>query len=128
MSRTSRARGGALTYETFDSGARATFPSGMVRDTDEGKARFDLILAPGIPLDEQMLTRWAALMARGAVKYGDANWTLANSVEELERMKASAFRHFVAWMVGETDEDHAAAVMANILFAETTAWKLEEGQ
>lgn len=100
-----------------DSGARVEFPSGMHRDTDEGKPRFDLIPLP-------MLRRWADHMAKGAVKYGDRNWELADSQAEVDRMKASAFRHFVQWLEGSTDEDHAAAVMFNVAAAETTAAKL----
>jgi hypothetical protein len=56
-------------YETKDSGARAEFDSGMKRDTEDGKARFDLLLAEGVPYEAQLLTRFAELMARGAVKY-----------------------------------------------------------
>jgi hypothetical protein len=38
----------------------------------------------------------------------------ANSVEEMERFRESAARHFVQWMNGERDEDHAAAVVFNL--------------
>lgn len=100
-----------MNFETKDSGKRVDFPSGMRRDTDEGKPRYDLI-------DEPMLTRWAGLMARGAVKYGENNWQLANSEEELQRFKASGFRHFIQWIRGDEDEDHAAAVFYNIAACE----------
>lgn len=100
-----------------DSGERQAFDSGMVRDTSTGKAEYARVL------DGPMLDRWAAHLAKGAVKYPDvapgvANWTLANGAAELERFKASAFRHFVQWMRGEVDEDHAAAVLFNINGAE----------
>lgn len=104
-------------YETKDSGKRQEYASGMRRDLQDGKPDFSLLLAE-IPYDEQMLTRWAALMTRGAEKYGRRNWQMANSTEELERFKASAFRHFVQWISGEDDEDHAAAVFFNINAAE----------
>lgn len=42
------------------------------------------------------------------------NWQLAFSIEEMNRFKASAFRHFVQWWRGDNDEDHAAAVFFNI--------------
>jgi len=38
--------------------------------------------------------------------------------EEYEDFRASAFRHFIKWMKGQTDEDHAAAVFFNIQGAE----------
>lgn len=111
-------------YETLDSGERATFDSGMQRDTEAGKPRFDLILPEGVPYHGQMLTRFANLLSRGAEKYDARNWEKADSVEELERMRSSAFRHFIQWMTGETDEDHAAAAIFNIFAAETTASKI----
>lgn len=113
-----------MTWGTKDSGERAEFASGMVRDTDAGKARFDLLVPLGVPYAEQLLTRCAELMARGAVKYGDRNWEKADSVDELGRMKASAARHFHQWLMGEADEDHAAATVFNLLAAEAVAWKL----
>lgn len=111
-------------YITKDSGQRATFDSGMQRDTQEGKPRFDLMFPVGVPYEEQFVTRIAALMARGAEKYDDRNWEKANSPEELERMKASAIRHFIQWLCGERDEDHAAAVVFNLLAYETTDQKI----
>jgi hypothetical protein len=100
------------TFETKDSGARVDYPSGFRRDTDVDKPRYDLI-----PLDA--LRRLAELMARGARKYGDNNWMLASGDVELQRFKASAFRHFVQWMNGEVDEDHMAAVVFNLFAYET---------
>jgi hypothetical protein len=68
------------------------------------------------------------LMNRGAVKYGDRNWEKANSQEELDRFKASAFRHFMQWMAGEDDEDHASAVMFNLSGAEMVKQKMKGGK
>ena len=110
---------------TKDSGARAEFDSGMVRDTAEGKARFELLLPLGVPYAEQFLTRVAELMARGAEKYDSRNWEKADSEAEMERNKSSALRHLVQWAAGEDDEDHAAAVVFNLLAHETTKWKRE---
>jgi len=105
-------------FTTKDSGERQEYPSGMRRDAQTGKPDFALLLQDGVPYDAQMLTRWAALMARGAEKYGRRNWQLADSAEELDRFKASAFRHFLQWITGEVDEDHAAAVFFNVTAAE----------
>jgi hypothetical protein len=106
------------TFTTLDSGERVDFPSGMRRDTDKGKPRYDLIPLP-------MLRRLADLYARGAEKYGDSNWTLADSPEEVARFKASAFRHFVSWLEGDTTEDHAVAAVFNIFAADTIAAKID---
>ncbi len=112
-------------YVTIDSGQKTEFNGGGVRDTQKGKPRFDLLLPHAVPYREQMLTRWAALMSRGAEKYSDRNWELFADGEALERAKASAFRHFMQWINGEDDEDHAAAVFFNIMAAEYIDGKLE---
>jgi len=106
-------------YTTKDSGARQEFESGMVRDIQEDKARYDL-------LDMPMLTRWAELMARGAKKYGEHNWKKAFSQQELDRFRSSALRHMMQWINNETDEDHAAAVYFNIAGAEMVKRKLKD--
>ena len=90
----------------------------MEREPQEGKPRFSLVFPKDIPYKEQMLTRQAELMARGAIKYSDRNWEKADSEEELERTKVSAWRHFMQWYFGECDEDHAASLQFNITAAE----------
>lgn len=115
-------------YVTKDSGKREEYASGMRRDTQEGKPMFGLMRAQGIPYPAQFLTRCAALMTRGAEKYGLRNWELADSYEELERFRESAERHMNQWLAGETDEDHAAAVFFNINAAETVMFKLAQQQ
>lgn len=112
-------------FETKDSGERQEYVSGMRRDVQSGKPRFDLLLVDGLPYGEQFLTRFAGLLERGAEKYGESNWTLADSAEELARFKASAFRHFIQWISGELDEDHGAAVAFNIMAADYVKWKIE---
>lgn len=114
-----------MEYVTKDSGKRVEYDSGMRRDVQDGKPDFFLCLTD-LPYDQQLLTRWAALMERGASKYGRRNWQLAVSDEELERFKSSAFRHFMQWISGESDEDHAAAVLFNINAAEYVKAKQKE--
>lgn len=113
-------------FITKDSGKREEYESGMVRDTQEGKPGFHYLFVDGIPYDEQFLTRWSALMSRGAEKYGAKNYQKADSEEELERFKASAARHFAQWMCGEVDEDHSVAVAFNLMAAEMVKWKLAQ--
>jgi hypothetical protein len=104
-------------FITKDSGQRQEFSTGMKRDVQSGKPRYDL-------LDRAMLKRWAGLMARGAEKYGENNWKKAATEEELRRFEASAVRHLFQWLDGEVDEDHASAVLFNVAGAEMVKEKL----
>lgn len=106
-----------MDYVTKDSGKREEFATGMVRDTQDDKPRYDL-------LDRAFLKRGAELMARGAKKYGENNWRKAATEEELSRFKASAVRHMFQWLDGDTSEDHAAAVAFNLSGAEMVKEKL----
>lgn len=91
-----------------DSGERQQFESGMVRDVQDGKIRYDLVYMP-------MFKRWAQLMTLGAKKYSANNWKKASTIEELNRFKESAFRHFMEWFLDEnTGEDTAAAIFFNV--------------
>lgn len=108
-----------------DSGERATFASGMVRDTSAGKIQYHRVL------EGPMFHRWAVHLTKGAVKYpdnedGTANWTKASGTAELRRFKESAVRHFIDWMNNVTDEDHAAAVLFNINGAEYVKQRLKD--
>jgi hypothetical protein len=40
--------------------------------------------------------------------------TASEGDEEMARFKESACRHFVQWMRGDVDEDHAAALFFNV--------------
>jgi hypothetical protein len=106
-----------MQFETKDSGQRQEFSTGMKRDVQEGKPRYDLV-------DWPMIKRWAELMERGAKKYGEHNWKKAATEEELNRFKASALRHMVQYFIGEIDEDHAAAIFFNVSGAEMVKEKL----
>jgi hypothetical protein len=99
-------------FAVKDSGARQQFASGMQRDVTEGKTDYSLVL------DGPMFERWAAHLTKGAVKYEKRNWMKADGSEEYARFKESAFRHFLQWYRGDTDEDHAAAVFFNVNGAE----------
>ena len=100
-----------------DSGERVEFASGMVRDVDKNKPRYNRCLAG------PMFKRWAEHLHKGSKEYPDvspgvANWTLACGEEELQRFKESALGHVIDWLMGKTDEDHAAAAIFNINGAE----------
>jgi hypothetical protein len=101
-----------------DSGERTQFDSGMVRDVTTGKTDYSLVL------DGPMFDRWAVHLTKGAQKYDKRNWMKAAGPAELDRFRESALRHFLQWYRGETDEDHAAAVLFNINGAEYTKERL----
>jgi len=105
-------------YVVKDSGERQDYASGMRRDQQSGKPRYDLI-------EPEILKRWAMQMEKGREKYGERNWEKASSQEELNRFKASAYRHFIQWVNGwDTEEDHAVATFFNIAAAEYVKDKL----
>lgn len=93
--------------KTHDSGNRTASPSGFVREPKDGKPRYDLI-------PPELLKRLAEIYARGAAKYGDRDWQLAESPGDVDRFRQSAWRHFAQWNMGEEDEDHAVAAVWNV--------------
>ncbi len=111
-----------------DSGKRIDYKSGMRRDLQDGKPRFDLLIPANQNYNETLLYRWAMLMERGMVKYGYRNWEKADSTEELQRFKQSAIRHFMQWFSEEDDEDHVAAILFNLNAYEWLKNKLKGGK
>ncbi len=100
-------------YTIKDSGKRQEFDSGMSRDSQDGKTDYTTIF------NGPMLDRWAEHLTKGAIVHPDEapglpNWMLAGGPEEWVRFRKSSTRHFVQWLRGDTDEDHAAAVFFNI--------------
>lgn len=89
------------TFTLKQSGNKETFPSGAMRDSQEGKTRYDLI--PILPLK-----RLSDLYARGAVHYSEFNWMAGMPYS---RFYASILRHLFQWAAGEKTEDHLAAVV-----------------
>lgn len=89
-----------------DSGKRQQFASGACRDTADNKPDPTLIS----PYFLERLANWLTL---GAKKYSRHNW--AYGIPQA-RILASLFRHLLAEMQGDTDEDHGAAMACNIMF------------
>lgn len=108
-----------MSFEVKDSGERKQFASGMVRDVTDGKINWSLVA------DGPMLRRYAIHLTKGAEKYAVRNWMQAAGVEEYERFRESAYRHFMDWYYGKTDEDHAAATWFNQNGAEYVKAKLD---
>jgi len=100
-------------------GDTVDYSSGFRRSNDSGKPRFDLI-------DLDMLKRWAAHMAANVESKGDGNFRSASTGEDLARCIQSAWRHFVAFVEDQRDEDHAVALLFNVSCAEMIRGKLRE--
>lgn len=100
-----------------DSGAREEFNTGSVRDTEEGKGRYDLM--PWYALE-----RLAQHYQNGARKYGDNNWRKG---QRLGRYLSSAMRHLVKYAMGYREEDHLAATMWNVASIIETERMIKDG-
>jgi hypothetical protein len=83
------------------------FDTGAQRDTGDGKLRMSLI-------PQKELKRVMKRYLEGAEKYGENNWMKGMP---LSVYYDCAHRHLEAWWAGEDDEDHAAAVVWNMLCA-----------
>ena len=92
-------------YIVKDSGKRQEYKSGAVRDTNEGKIRWDLLPVEG-------LKRVAEHYTEGAKKYTENNWKKGIPTE---RFIESVCRHWAQYRLGEVDEDHLSAVVFNVL-------------
>lgn len=83
------------------------FSTGAQRDTGAGKLRMSL-------MPQQELKRVMRRYLTGAEKYGENNWMKGMP---LSVYFDCAHRHLEAWWRGDDDEDHAAAVVWNMLCA-----------
>ena len=93
--------------QVVDSGVRQEFTTGSVRDTRDGKGRYDLI-------PPYAMHRLAQHYENGARKYGDRNWEKGQPVS---RYLDSAIRHLFKYLEGHRDEDHLAAAAWNAMGA-----------
>lgn len=103
-----------------ESGLHKSYSSGMVRSDDKGKPRYDLI-------PTWFLTDLAHHYGLGAKMFGENNWQKSDTVEELQRFKASAWRHFVQYLNGEDDEDHLCAAVFNMIAVKFIKDKVRTG-
>ena len=89
------------------------FETGAQRDNGDGKLRMSRV-------PQQELKRVMKRYLDGAEKYGENNWMKGMP---LSVYYDCAHRHLEAWWRGENDEDHAAAVVWNMLCAMWTETK-----
>jgi len=86
-----------------DGGSRVGFGTGAIRESQEGKGRYDLITPEGL----MRLANWYEL---GAIKYFDRNWEKGVPTSNCLN---SLMRHTVKYLAGWNDEDHLAAIAWN---------------
>ena len=98
-----------------DSGERAQYSTGAVRDASVGKGHFHSI-------PPTALRHLAKRYEDGARKYAKNNYMFGIP---LSHYVDSLTRHTLAWQEGDTTEDHAGAIMWN---AATMIWTDEEIQ
>ncbi|MEU7318444.1 hypothetical protein [Streptomyces sp. NPDC007083] len=108
-------------FPTKDSGSRDEHSPGMQREPDGDRPGFNLLVPEAVSYDHHLLTCCPALMARSSVTCSPGNCERADSPAKVKRTRTIALRHSIRWMSGERDEDHAAAVVFNILATETTS-------
>ncbi|MEM1953381.1 MAG: DUF5664 domain-containing protein [Candidatus Caldarchaeum sp.] len=100
-----------------DSSQRQT-PYGAIRDSRDGKGRFDL-------LPPLALRQLALQFEIGAKKYGERNWEKGMP---LSWFIDSGLRHLFQFLSGEEDEDHLRAAAWNIMVALETRERVKLGQ
>ena len=100
-----------------DSGKRAEFSTGAVRDALGGKGRFDLL---------PKMTIWALAKhyEKGCQKYGDRNWEKGIPIQNYVD---SATRHLQKFELGLTDENHLISAVWNLCCAYETLLRIDLG-
>ena len=79
--------------------------TGAIRDSQDGKARYDLI-------DPGFLLRLAEVMREGAEHYAEFNWVKGIPSQ---RYMASLLRHIEKYRAGDRSEDHPAKAAFNLM-------------
>lgn len=87
-----------------DNGVHNKMKSGALRETNEGKGRFDL-------MSPYALLRVARIHEKGSKKYSPRNWEKGM---RFSLFVDAAFRHIIKYMMGMTDEDHLAQAVWNL--------------
>ncbi len=86
-----------------DSGERAQYSTGAVRDASTGKGHFHSI-------PPTAMRHLAKRFEDGARKYARNNWMRGIALSHYEDSLA---RHILAWKEGDETEDHAGAIIWN---------------
>lgn len=88
-------------------------PSGAIRDSEDGKVNYLNCF------DNPMWDRFAVHMTKAEATKGKRNWMKAGddpatAEDDLRRGYESLARHTRQFIRGDTDEDHAAAMIFNL--------------
>ena len=105
-------------FNVKDHGVREEMKTGSVRDTQQGKPRYDLVPAT-------CLTKLALHYGAGSEKYGDRNWEKG---QPITRYMSSAERHFQYFKMGLTDENHLMACVWNLFCIDWTLDQIATGK
>lgn len=105
-------------FKVKDHGVREEMKTGSVRDTQQGKPRYDLVPAT-------CLTKLALHYSAGSEKYGDRNWEKG---QPITRYMSSAERHFQYFKMGLTDENHLMACVWNLFCIDWTLDQIAAGK
>lgn len=108
-----------MTFEIKTEAPIITHSSGMTREDKSDKIRFDLI-------PEWFLWRLAELYTKGAKNHAPRNWEKASTPEDLDLFIQAEWRHFMKHRRGDTDEDHLAALVFNLIGEEHVKAKLKK--
>ena len=101
-----------------DSGNRHQYQTGAMRDNRQGKGRFDLI-------SPHMMRRLALRLEAGVIKYSERNWEKGMP---LSRFLDALLRHTFQILERDDEEDHAAAVVFNIMAFIHTEEEIQAGR
>ena len=93
------------------------FQTGGIREVASGKGRYDL-------LPTRAMRRLAEHYENGVHKYDDRNWEKGLPIGHYTD---SALRHTFKFLEGQTDEDHLAAAVWNLMCIMETMERIEIG-
>lgn len=91
---------------------RLTHVASFMRTNETVHLELLLIDVIWIETDDTLIDRCGTWMAKGAIRYADRNWERGLPVS---RYLSSLLRHLVKWERDEADEDHAAAIVFNVM-------------
>jgi hypothetical protein len=113
-----------VTHGLSDTGKREEFGTGMIREPNLDRGRYDLITPIGLcmtlfnikgPIRQEVIAEFLRRMAihyeRGAAKYSERNWEKGGP---LSRHLNSAIRHLQNRLSGCRKEDHICACVWNL--------------
>jgi hypothetical protein len=96
----------------------------ITREVD-GAAIFARYVLGAMGSEAEGFRRVAVLYGRGAAKYADRNWEKG---QQTGWLVDSLFRHLGKYRMGQTDEDHAAAVVWNTFALIWTVPRIADGR